>query len=127
QDHRASRGGEQTHSRFEWGLGGASHQGEVRGQQRDPGGDRSKAMRIDRAATFRRAFLAGLVMLAAASSIARAELVVLTNGRVVKALSHELTGDRIEIRLPDGNSYTVDLQLVERILDDEVAASDVKT
>ena len=84
-------------------------------------------MMVDRAATFWRAFSAGLLMLAAAGPIARAELVILTSGRAVKALSHQVTGDRVEIRLPDGNSYTVDRKLVERIVDDEVAASDGKT
>ncbi len=79
---------------------------------------------VDRAATLLRAFSTGLVMSAAAASIARAELVIFTNGRVVKALSHQAAGDRIEIRLPSGGSYTFDRTLVERIVDDEVAAAD---
>jgi hypothetical protein len=81
---------------------------------------------VDRAATLLRAFSTGLVMLAAATPIARGELVIFTNGRVVKALSHQVSGDRIEIRLSGGNSYTFDRKLVERIVDDEVAGADVQ-
>jgi hypothetical protein len=81
---------------------------------------------VDRAATLLRAFSTGLAMLAAAAPIARAELVIFTNGRVVKALSHQAAGDRIEILLLGGGSYTFDRTLVERIGEDEVAAADVQ-
>jgi len=76
---------------------------------------------VDRAAMLWRAFSAGLLMLAAVGSIAHAELVILTSGRIIKAKSHQAAGEMVEIRLPDGNSYTVDRKLVERIVDDEVA------
>ena len=52
---------------------------------------------------------------------ARAELVVFDDGRVVKAASYRVLGDELEIGVPGGGSYRVDLARVERIVDDEVA------
>ncbi|MDQ2870247.1 MAG: lytic transglycosylase domain-containing protein [Acidobacteriota bacterium] len=59
----------------------------------------------------------GLLCWPAAS---RAELVVFEDGRVVKAASYQVRGSEVEIRLPGGGSYSVDLDRVERIVDDEV-------
>ena len=39
-------------------------------------------------------------------------------GRVVKAASYRVVGEELEIRLPGGGSYLVDLSRVERIVDD---------
>jgi hypothetical protein len=72
----------------------------------------------------RTAFIA-LLVLAGAAAPAAAELVVLQEGRVVKAASYRVVGDELEIGLPGGGSYLVDLGRVERIVDDEVVISDV--
>jgi hypothetical protein len=67
--------------------------------------------------------LAGLL----AAGTARAELIVFEDGRVVKAAGYRLNAaqDELEIRLPGGGSYLVDLARVERIVDDEVVVSSV--
>ncbi|HEY7114506.1 MAG TPA: lytic transglycosylase domain-containing protein [Thermoanaerobaculia bacterium] len=51
---------------------------------------------------------------------ARAELVLFREGRVVKAAGYRVVGDELEIDVPGGGSYRVDLDRVDRILDDEV-------
>ena len=51
---------------------------------------------------------------------ARAELIVFEDGRTVKAASYRLLSEELEITLPGGGSYRVDLSRVERIVDDEV-------
>ncbi len=61
-----------------------------------------------------------LALLAAAAA-ARADIVVFEDGRVVKAASYRVVGDELEIGLSGGGSYRVDLERVERIVDDEVA------
>jgi hypothetical protein len=73
-------------------------------------------------AAFFLAFSTGLVMLvmAGAAPVLRAELVVFTHGKVVKAMSHRDAGDRIEIHLHGGGSLTFDRALLERIEEDEV-------
>lgn len=58
------------------------------------------------------------------ASAARGELVVLTDGRVVKAASHRIVGDELEISVPGGGSFSVDRARVERIVQDEVLASE---
>ncbi len=68
--------------------------------------------------------LAFLMAFAAASPSA-AELVIFQDGRVVKAASYRVAGDELEIHLPGGGSYSVDIQRVERIVDDEVLVSEV--
>ena len=62
-------------------------------------------------------------LLAASSGLA--ELVVFQEGRVVKVDSYRVIGDQLEIGLAGGGSYLVDLDRVERIVDDEVAVPDV--
>ena len=54
-----------------------------------------------------------------------AELIVFEDGRVVKAAGYVLLGEELEIRLPGGGSYRVDLSRVERIVDDEVVVDAV--
>jgi hypothetical protein len=61
----------------------------------------------------------------AAIPAARAELVVFEDGRVVKAEGYKLLDDELEIRLPGGGSYRVDLARVDRIVDDEVVVDTV--
>ena len=53
---------------------------------------------------------------------AAADLVVFEDGRVVKAASWRLGPDTIEIGLPGGGSFTADLALVDRIVEDEVVS-----
>jgi len=60
---------------------------------------------------------------ALAPAVARAELVVFEDGRVVKAASYRVRGDELEIRLPGGGGYSVPMARVERIVDDEVIVS----
>lgn len=64
-------------------------------------------------------------LLACGATPALAELVVFQEGRVVKAASYKIVGDELEIGLPGGGSYRVDLERVERIVDDEVVIADV--
>ena len=63
---------------------------------------------------------AALALALLAPAAGRAELVVFEDGRVVKAASYQVRGSEVEIRLPGGGSYSVDLDRVERIVDDEV-------
>jgi len=73
-----------------------------------------------------RPVLTAVFLLASAASPALAELVVFQEGRVVKADSYRVIGDQLEIGLAGGGSYLVDLDRVERIVDDEVVISDVE-
>jgi Transglycosylase SLT domain len=73
-----------------------------------------------------RSLLTAVFLLASAASPALAELVVFQEGRVVKADSYRVIGDQLEIGLAGGGSYLVDLDRVERIVDDEVVISDVE-
>jgi Transglycosylase SLT domain len=59
-------------------------------------------------------------LLLLASGPARAELVLFREGRVVKAAGYRVVGDELEIDAPGGGSYRVDLERVDRILDDEI-------
>ena len=75
----------------------------------------------------RLAIFAAAALAASLSSVpARGELVVFTDGRVVKAAGYEVQGDELEIRLHGGGSYTVDMGRVDRIVEDEVEVSDVE-
>ena len=65
--------------------------------------------------------------MAVAAPMACAELVVYTHGRVVKTVSHQVTGDRIEIQFLGGGSLTLDRALVERIEEDEIDEANVPT
>jgi hypothetical protein len=74
----------------------------------------------------RSALALGLAGLAGAAP-SSAELIVFEDGRVVKAAGYRLDRDQdeLEIRLPGGGSYRVDISRVERIVDDEVVVSSV--
>jgi soluble lytic murein transglycosylase-like protein len=71
--------------------------------------------------------LAALGAAAIPAASAFAELIVFEDGRVVKAAGYRLDAERdeLEVRLPGGGSYLVDLSRVERIVDDEVVVSTV--
>jgi hypothetical protein len=69
------------------------------------------------------ALLGGLLLLSAGAL--SAELIVFEDGRVVKAAGYVLLSEELEIRLPGGGSYRVDLSRVERIVDDEVVVDSV--
>src|SRR5262252_220323 len=62
--------------------------------------------------------LGAIVCFAAA---ARAELIIFSDGRVVKAASFKVIGAEVQIELPGGGGFAVVLDRVERIIDDEVA------
>lgn len=86
-----------------------------------PGAEAGFPSRVRR---FQRLVLSALVA-ALAAPAARAELVVFEDGRVVKAASYRLLSEELEIELPGGGSYRVDLARVERIVDDEVVVDKV--
>jgi len=69
--------------------------------------------------------LLGIAGSLAAARPARAELVVFDDGRVVKAAGYQVLDDELEIRLPGGGSYRVDLSRIDRIVDDEVVVDTV--
>jgi len=56
---------------------------------------------------------------------ARAELIVFEDGRVVKAAGYRLLPGELEVLLPGGGSYRVDLSRVDRIVEDEVVVETV--
>jgi transglycosylase-like protein with SLT domain len=85
----------------------------------------------DRGSSFRRmprwiVPAAAVLAVSLGTAPARAELVVFTDGRVVKAAGYEVQGDSLEIRVRGGGSYTVDMGRVERIVEDEVEVSEVE-
>ena len=70
------------------------------------------------------AFVFAASMALLASVPARAELVLFREGRVVKAAGYRVVGDELEIDVPGGGSYRVNLSRVDRILDDEVEVTE---
>ena len=66
-----------------------------------------------------------LACLALSAAPAGAELIVFEDGRVVKAAGYRIHSDELEISLPGGGSYRVELGRVERIVDDEVVVDTV--
>ena len=53
---------------------------------------------------------------------ASGSLVIYNDGRIVKASEYRVSGEDVEVTLPGGGGYTTSLLLIERIVDDEVAA-----
>ena len=96
-----------------------------------PGVEKRPADRYNGAVKRARRAAAGRLVIAAALVVgfsvaaARAELVVLDDGRVVKAASTRVAGDSLEIRLLGGGSFSVDRARVERVVEDEVAPGDM--
>jgi hypothetical protein len=77
---------------------------------------------------FRRRARARAVVLAAlagfglaAATAARAELVILADGGLLKVKGYELDGERVRLTLPAGGRMTLALTRIERVVDDEVA------
>jgi hypothetical protein len=64
--------------------------------------------------------------LAIGASPLKAELVLFTEGRIVKAAGYRVLGDELEIEVPGGGSYRVALDRVDRIVDDEVEVEAVE-
>jgi len=93
------------------------------GAQWRPRGGRFPSRMARFASPLGTAVLAALLLAGAAP--ARAELIVFEDGRVVKAAAYRLYEDELEISLPGGGSYRVDLARVERIVDDEVVVDAV--
>jgi len=76
-----------------------------------------------RPAARRRAW--GFVLLFAVAALlvprpAAGELVVLTDGRFLKASRYEVVGHRVRVELVGGGTLTLSLSRVERVVDDEV-------
>ncbi len=69
--------------------------------------------------------IAALLVLVLPALPGAAELIVFEDGRVVKAQAYRLHADEVEISLPGGGSYRVDLGRVERIVDDEVVVDTI--
>lgn len=61
-----------------------------------------------------------LALLVLTAGRLEAELVVLTTGEMLKVESHKVVGDKLEVELPFGGRMTIDLSIVDRVLDDEV-------
>ncbi|HKF45596.1 MAG TPA: lytic transglycosylase domain-containing protein [Thermoanaerobaculia bacterium] len=63
----------------------------------------------------------GAAVTALAAAPCRADLVVFDDGRVVKAATYRVVDEQeLEIGVPGGGSYRVDLNRVERIVEDEI-------
>lgn len=58
------------------------------------------------------------------SAASRAELVVLDDGRILRAAGFRLDGERVSVELREGGILVLDLDRVERIVDDEVDRSE---
>jgi hypothetical protein len=56
------------------------------------------------------------------ASPAFAKLAIFNDGRVVKVAAYRVDGDDVSIDLPGGGGYTTSILLVDRFVDDEVAA-----
>jgi hypothetical protein len=72
-----------------------------------------------------RALPAVALLAALCAGRARAELIVFEDGRVVKAAGYRLLPEELEVLLPGGGSYRVDLSRVDRIVEDEVVVDTV--
>jgi Transglycosylase SLT domain len=62
------------------------------------------------------------VLLCLIAAPAFAKLAIFNDGRVVKVAAYHVEGDDVSIDLPGGGGYTTSIFLVERFVDDEVAA-----
>jgi len=75
----------------------------------------------------RMGWTAGLFVAASLGAASlRGELIVFEDGRVVKAAGYRLLPEELEITLPGGGSYRVELDRVDRIVEDEVQVSEVR-
>ena len=69
--------------------------------------------------------LAGFLIAAFSAAAARAELVVLAGGEVLKVRSVEVAGERLRLELPSGGRLEISLMRVERVVDDEIEETSV--
>jgi len=67
-----------------------------------------------------RTFAVFLLAALALAPVARAELVVLTDGRFLKATAYEVRDERMRVELYGGGAVTLPLARVERVVDDEI-------
>lgn len=72
-----------------------------------------------RPSPFPRLFACGFVLLGLAAVPARAELVILTDGSVMKVAGFQADGDQARILYAAGGSMTMPIDRVDRVLDDE--------
>jgi soluble lytic murein transglycosylase-like protein len=64
--------------------------------------------------------LLGLCCIGLGAASARAEIVILEDGRFLKAAAYEVNGDRVRIELAIGGSMEMALVRVDRIVEDEI-------
>ncbi|HVT44744.1 MAG TPA: lytic transglycosylase domain-containing protein [Thermoanaerobaculia bacterium] len=69
----------------------------------------------------------GVALLFGLAPLARADIVLLTNGRFVKAPSYTVTEGEVLISLADGGRIQLPIHHVERIVDDEIIVLDGTT
>ena len=68
-----------------------------------------------------RVAVATCVFAIASSSLASAEIIVMTSGRTISVKSHKTEGNSVILTLRSGGQVTCDQTLIEKILPDEVA------
>jgi soluble lytic murein transglycosylase-like protein len=64
--------------------------------------------------------LGAVALLIGLPSGARAEIALLTNGDFLKVSAYELRGEKMRLELANGGALLLDLNRVERIIDDEI-------
>jgi hypothetical protein len=69
---------------------------------------------------FPRLLASGVLLLGFAAVPARADLVILTDGSVMKVAAFEAEGDQAHLTFPTGGVMTMAIERVDRVLDDEV-------
>lgn len=90
--------------------------------QQTASSDSSRAGILARGDAVLAGFLAAVLAVLIGSAPARAELVLMTDGAVLKVASFERlgTGERIRLELPEGGALVLPMLRIERILDDEI-------
>jgi hypothetical protein len=77
-------------------------------------------MHIPRPAALPRFLAFGLPLLVFAAVPARADLVILVDGNVMKVSAFQAAGDQAELTFPSGGRMTMPIERVDRVVDDEV-------
>ena len=72
-----------------------------------------------------RALLAAVVV-ASTCGVARADLVILTDGAHLKVASYEVEGDFVRLELADGGRMKLSIERVDRVMADEVIAREAE-
>jgi hypothetical protein len=70
--------------------------------------------------------LAWLFLAAQVGTAARAEIVILDNGRFLKASSYEVDGESVRVELANGGKLVMPLLRIDRVIDDEIATHAVE-